>query len=57
MVTGEWRKLHEEPNNLYSSLTTVQVIKSRLMRWVRHVACMGGQQRCIQGFGGGKETT
>jgi hypothetical protein len=23
-VTGEWRKLHEELNDLYSSLNTVQ---------------------------------
>ena len=26
-VTGEWRKLHEELNNLYSSSNTVRVIK------------------------------
>jgi hypothetical protein len=42
-VTGEWRKLHnEELNNLYSSPDIVRVIKSRRMRWARHVACMGG---------------
>jgi len=40
-VTTEWRKLHnEELNDLYSSPTNVRVIKSRLMRWAGHIACM-----------------
>jgi hypothetical protein len=38
----EWRKVHnEEFNNLYCSHNTVRVIKSRRMRWTRHVASMG----------------
>jgi len=42
-VTGEWRRLHnEELNDLYCSPDIVQVIKSRRMRWVGHIACMGG---------------
>ena len=41
-VTGEWRKLHnEELNDLYCSLNTVRVIKSKRMRWAGHVARMG----------------
>jgi hypothetical protein len=37
-----WRKLHnDELHSLYSSLNIVRVIKSRRMRWVGHVACMG----------------
>jgi hypothetical protein len=43
-VTGEWRRLHnEELNDLYCSPNTVRVIKSRRMRWARHVARMGGE--------------
>jgi hypothetical protein len=41
-VTGEWRKLHnEELNDLYSLPNNVRVVKSRRMRWAKHVARMG----------------
>ena len=41
-VTSEWRKLHNEKlNDLYCSPNIVRVIKSRRMRWARHVARMG----------------
>jgi hypothetical protein len=41
-VTGDWRKLHnEEVHNLYSSPNIIRMIKSRRMRWARHVARMG----------------
>ena len=49
-VTGEWRKLHnEELKDLYCSPNIVLVIKSR---WAGHVACIGGEERCIQGLDG-----
>ena len=40
-VTGEWKKLHNELNNLYSSPNIVRVIKSRRMRWAGRVERMG----------------
>jgi hypothetical protein len=44
-VTEEWRILHnEELNDLYSLPNIVRVVKSKRMRWTRHVACMGEQR-------------
>jgi hypothetical protein len=41
-VTGRWRKRHnEELRNLYSSPSTIRMIKLRRMRWTWHVARMG----------------
>jgi hypothetical protein len=52
VITGEWRKLHnEELNYMYPSPTIVRVIKSR-MRWAGHIAGMGCREMCVKGFGG-----
>jgi len=49
-VTGQLRKLHnEEFNYLYSSSHIIQVIKSRRMRWAKHVVHL--EKRCIRDFG------
>jgi hypothetical protein len=48
-VTGEWRKLHnKELHNLYSSPDIIKQIKSRRMRWARHVARMGEERKCTR---------
>ena len=40
-VRGEWRKLHtKDLNDLYSSRNIIRVIKSKIIRWAGHVACM-----------------
>jgi len=52
-VTGECRKLDNDLlNDMYSSPSNVQVIKWRVVRWAGLVACMGGEQSCIQNSGG-----
>jgi len=54
-VPGEWRRLHnEEPNEFYSLLNIVRVIKSRRMRWVGHVARMGEVRGCIGSWWGNR---
>jgi hypothetical protein len=51
-VTGGWRKLHnEELHNLYSSPSIIRMIKTRKIRWVRHMECMGWEEERIQGSG------
>jgi hypothetical protein len=51
-VKGERRKLHnEERNELYPSRNIYRVYKSRI-RWVGYLARMGGEESCVQGFGG-----
>ena len=51
VVTGEWRRLHnEELNVLYSSPNIVRVMKSRKMRWAGHVARMDLERGCIGSY-------
>jgi hypothetical protein len=41
-VLGSWRRLYNDNlQNLNASSNKVRVIKSRRIRWVGHVACMG----------------
>ena len=57
-VTGEWRKLNnKELNDLYCLPDTIQMIRSRRMRWMGHVARMGerrGIYRVLAGKPEGK---
>ena len=57
-VIGEWRKLNNvRLNDLYSSPNIVRMIKSRIMKWARHVARMGqrrGVYRILVGKHKGK---
>jgi hypothetical protein len=40
-VTGEWRRIHnEELCDLYWSPNIIRVVKSKRMRWARHVVSL-----------------
>jgi hypothetical protein len=57
LINGSGIFYPEELNYLYSSPSIVQVIKSRRMRWVEHVAWMGegrGMYRVLVGKPEGK---
>jgi hypothetical protein len=47
-LRGDWRKLRIELN-LYSSPTSVRVMKSMGMKLTRDLAHMGGE-KCVQSF-------
>jgi hypothetical protein len=48
-VTGEWIKLHnEELRDLYTSPSTIRIIKSRRMRLGGHVARMGEKRNAYR---------
>jgi hypothetical protein len=43
-VVGVWGNPHnEELQNLYSSPSTIRMIKPRNIRWAGHVECMGAK--------------
>ena len=47
-------KTNEELTDVFSSPNIIRVIKSRRMRWARHVARMGGRGEVYVGFWWGK---
>jgi hypothetical protein len=48
-VTVEWRKLHnEELRDLYSLPSKIRIIKSRRMRWARHVVRIGEKRNACR---------
>jgi hypothetical protein len=52
-VTGEWRKLqNEELHNFYSSPDIIRQIRSRRIRWVGHVPCIGEERKVCRVFMG-----
>ena len=52
-ITRVWRKLHNgELNILYSSPNVVRVIKIEKNEMGGACSTYGGEERCIQGFGG-----
>jgi hypothetical protein len=55
LLPGKWKRLHNENlYYLYSSPNIIQLIKSRIMRWVGHAARMG-ERRGTQGLVGRSE--
>jgi hypothetical protein len=47
-VPGDWRKLHEELRDLYSSPSLIKIVKSRRMRCVGHLARMGEKRNAYR---------
>jgi hypothetical protein len=50
-VTGKWKRLQNEKlYALYCSLNIIPMMKSRRMKWVEHVACMGDRRDANRGL-------
>jgi hypothetical protein len=45
---GRGRLLNEELHNLYSSPSIIRLIKSRRIRWERHVECMSEKRNAYR---------
>jgi hypothetical protein len=55
-VTGGWKKLHdEELHNLYSLSSIIKMMKSRRMRWAKHMARIGENRNAYEIFVGKPE--
>jgi hypothetical protein len=55
-VVGGWRRMHSEDlHDLLASSNIIRVIKSRRMRWARHVARMGAMRNAYRIFIGEPE--
>jgi hypothetical protein len=44
----EWRKLHDELRDLYSSPSIIKIMKSRKIRWAGHVERMGEKRNAYR---------
>jgi len=49
---GDWRKFHSEELHDLCSSSNTRVIKSRRVRWARHVAHIGWKRHGMDGFRG-----
>jgi hypothetical protein len=48
-VAGDWRKLHnKEIHNLCASPDVIRVMKSRRVKWIGHVACIGKMRNAYE---------
>jgi hypothetical protein len=48
-MVGIWRQLHNEAlHNLYPSPNIIRMMKSRRMRWIGNVACMGEKRNAYR---------
>jgi hypothetical protein len=55
-VIGGWRKLHtEQLYSLQSLPNIIGVIKSRRVRWIQNVACMGEKKNACRILAGNPE--